>query len=121
MTGADEDAERMWAAIADPTRRQLLDRILAAGDTTASALARDLPITRQGIAKHLAVLERAGLVRATRTGREVRFTVREERLDQATRRMAQILARWDERVATIKRLAENEPGAPRHGPARTGR
>jgi ArsR family transcriptional regulator, cadmium/lead-responsive transcriptional repressor len=108
MTGGAADADRLWAAIADPTRQQLLDRILAAGDTTATALARDLPITRQGIAKHLAVLERAGLVQATRTGREVNFSVREDRLDQATRRMAEILARWDERLATIKRIAETE-------------
>jgi ArsR family transcriptional regulator, cadmium/lead-responsive transcriptional repressor len=109
MTLEGEDADRLWAAIADPTRQQLLDLLLASGDATATALARDLPITRQGIAKHLAVLERAGLVEATRTGREVRFTVREDRLDQATRRMARILARWDERLATIKRIAETGP------------
>jgi DNA-binding transcriptional ArsR family regulator len=109
MTGDGEEADQLWAAIADPTRQQLLDLLLASGDATATALARDVPITRQGIAKHLAVLQRAGLVEATRTGREVRFTVREDRLDQATRRMAQILARWDERLATIKRIAESGP------------
>jgi DNA-binding transcriptional ArsR family regulator len=108
MTAEGEDADRLWAAIADPTRQQLLDLILQAGDATATALARDLPITRQGIAKHLAVLERAGLVEASRTGREVRFTVRRDRLDQATRHMTQILAKWDERLATIKHIAETE-------------
>ena len=108
MTGEGEEADRLWAAIADPTRQQLLDLLLASGDATATALARDLPITRQGIAKHLAVLQRAGLVDATRTGREVRFTVCEDRLDQATRRMAQILTRWDARLAAIKRIAETE-------------
>jgi ArsR family transcriptional regulator, cadmium/lead-responsive transcriptional repressor len=108
MTGDGDEAERLWAAIADPTRQQLLDLILASGDATASGLAHNLPITRQGIAKHLAVLERAGLVEATRSGREVRFTVRRDRLDQATRRMAQVVARWDQRLATIKRLAETD-------------
>lgn len=108
MTTEGEQADELWAAIADPTRQQLLDLILAAGDATASGLARDLPITRQGIAKHLAVLERAGLVEATRSGREVKFTVRRDRLDQTTQRMAQVVARWDERLATIKRIAENE-------------
>jgi DNA-binding transcriptional ArsR family regulator len=108
MTREGEEADRLWVAIADPTRQQLLDRILAGGDATASALARDLPITRQGIAKHLAVLERAGLVEAARTGREVRFTVRPDRLDHATRQMAQRVAEWDERLAMIKRIAENE-------------
>jgi ArsR family transcriptional regulator, cadmium/lead-responsive transcriptional repressor len=107
---SSEEADRLWAAVADPTRQQMLDLILAAGDATATALARDLPITRQGIAKHLAVLERAGLVEATRSGREVRFSVREDRLDQATRRMAQVVARWDRRLATIKQLAETEDG-----------
>jgi DNA-binding transcriptional ArsR family regulator len=108
MSEDGDEADRLWAAIADPTRQQLLDRILAAGDATASGLARDLPITRQGVAKHLAVLERAGLVVATRSGRELRFSVRRDRLDQATRRMAQVVARWDQRLATIKSLAEAE-------------
>jgi predicted ArsR family transcriptional regulator len=108
MSEDGEEADRLWAAIADPTRQHLLDRILAAGDATASGLARDLPITRQGVAKHLAVLERAGLVVATRSGRELRFSVRRDRLDQATRRMAQVVARWDQRLATIKSLAEAE-------------
>jgi DNA-binding transcriptional ArsR family regulator len=110
MTAEGEEADRLWAAIADPTRQQLLDRILAAGDATATALARDLPITRQGIAKHLAVLERAGLVDANRAGREVRFSVRQDRLDQATRQMARIAARWEERLVAIKRIAESETG-----------
>jgi predicted ArsR family transcriptional regulator len=112
MTAEGEEADRLWAAIADPIRQQLLDIILASGDATATALARDLPITRQGIAKHLAVLERAGLVQATRSGREVRFTVREDRLDEATRRMARIVARWDQRLAAIKHIAETETGGP---------
>jgi DNA-binding transcriptional ArsR family regulator len=112
MTAEGEEADRLWAAIADPVRQQLLDIILASGDATATALARDLPITRQGIAKHLAVLERAGLVQATRSGREVRFTVREDRLDEATRRMARIVARWDRRLAAIKHIAESETGGP---------
>lgn len=107
MTGDGEDADQLWAAIADPTRQRLLDLILG-GHATASALARDLPITRQGIAKHLTVLERAGLVDATRTGREVRYTVRQDRLRQANRRMAQIVTEWDERLDTIKRIAETE-------------
>jgi DNA-binding transcriptional ArsR family regulator len=103
-----EDADRLWAALADPTRQQLVDLILARGGATATALARDVPITRQGIAKHLAVLERAGLVEPSRAGREVRFTVRRDRLDTATRHMAQILDKWDQRLAAIKDLAEAE-------------
>ena len=74
---AREDADRLWAALGDPMRLRLLDLLLERGDTTASALATALPITRQGVAKHLAVLERAELVVARRAGREVRFAVRE--------------------------------------------
>jgi DNA-binding transcriptional ArsR family regulator len=87
-------------------RLRLLDRLLESGETTASALARELPITRQGIAKHLVVLERVELVQARRVGRETRFAIRDERLAQAQRQMAQVASRWDQRLATIKRIAE---------------
>jgi DNA-binding transcriptional ArsR family regulator len=106
MTKDDEDGDRIWAALGDPTRLRVLDLLLERGEATASALARELPITRQGIAKHLVVLERADLVQARRAGRETRFSVRDERLAQAQRQMAQVASRWDNRLATIKRIAE---------------
>ena len=106
MTEDGEDADRLWAALGDPMRLRLLDLLLERGEATASALAGELPITRQGIAKHLAVLERVELVRARRVGRETRFAVRDERLAQAQRQMMQVASRWDERLAAIKRLAE---------------
>lgn len=106
MTRDGEDADRVWAALGDPMRLRLLDLLLDRGEATASALATELPITRQGIAKHLLVLERAGLVRARRVGRETRFTVRDDRLAQAQRQMARVASRWDGRLAAIKRIAE---------------
>jgi DNA-binding transcriptional ArsR family regulator len=107
VTSAREDElDELWAAVADPTRLRLLDALLARGEATATALAGDLPVTRQAVAKHLAVLDRAGLVAARRQGREVRYTVRPERLDAATRRLAHVAARWDRRLAAIRRLAE---------------
>ena len=106
MMRDDADADRLWAALGDPMRLRLLDLLLEHGEATASTLAAELPITRQGIAKHLVVLERAGLVQARRAGRETRFTVRDERLGQAQRQMMQVASRWDERLAAIKRLAE---------------
>ena len=106
MTRDDTDADRLWAALGDPMRLRLLDLLLDHGEATASTLATELPITRQGIAKHLLVLERAGLVQARRAGRETRFAVRDERLDQAQRQMMHVASRWDERLAAIKRLAE---------------
>jgi ArsR family transcriptional regulator, cadmium/lead-responsive transcriptional repressor len=104
-TGSDE-ADRLWAALGDPMRIRLLDLLLERGEATASTLAGALPITRQGVSKHLAVLERDGFVTARRSGREVRYAVREERLDQARAALARIASRWDTRLAGIKRMAE---------------
>jgi DNA-binding transcriptional ArsR family regulator len=106
MTTPPDKADRLWAALGDPTRIRLLDLLLEHGEATASTLAGALPITRQGVSKHLAVLERDGLVTAHRSGREVRYAVREERLDQAGAAMARIAARWDTRLTAIKKMAE---------------
>ncbi len=104
MTGGHD--EELWAAIAEPSRRQLLDILLARGSGTPTALADELPLTRQAITKHLAVLERAGLVAARRTGREVHYTVRPERLDLAVHSMAEVASQWGLRLQRIKRIAE---------------
>jgi DNA-binding transcriptional ArsR family regulator len=106
MTEDTADADRLWAALGDPMRLRLLDLLLERGETTASVLARELPITRQGVAKHLVVLQRVELVRARRAGRETLFTVRDDRVAQAQRQMARVASRWDDRLAAIKRIAE---------------
>jgi DNA-binding transcriptional ArsR family regulator len=62
--------------------------------------------SKQAVSKHLGVLDRAGLVESRRKGREVRYSVRTERLDAATRSMAELAADWDKRLQTIKRVAE---------------
>ena len=126
----DEPAgeDELWEAVADPSRRKVLDLILAHGQATPTELAAELPFTRQAVAKHLAVLTRAGLVESRRQGREVRYTVRAERVDAAARAlagaaaaMAAAAARWDQRLNAIKRLAEahapaeSAPGAPWSG------
>lgn len=72
------DVDRVFVALADPTRRRVLE-LLGNSPTTASALSRELPVTRQGILKHLGVLRDSGLVSAVRAGREVRFQVRASR------------------------------------------
>jgi DNA-binding transcriptional ArsR family regulator len=106
MTARRDEADRLWAALGDPMRIRLLDLLLERGEATASTLAAALPITRQGVSKHLAILERDGLVAPRRSGREVRYAVREERLDRARGALAQTAARWDARLAAIKELAE---------------
>jgi DNA-binding transcriptional ArsR family regulator len=101
-----EDVDELWSAVGDPTRRRVLDLILDRGEASATAVAGELPVTRQAVAKHLTVLDRAGLVEARRRGREVRYAVRPQRLDAAARSMASVAAAWDKRLGAIKRIAE---------------
>lgn len=106
MTARAVSEEALVEAVADTSRRQVLDLLLAHGETTPTALAAELPFTRQAVTKHLAVLGRAGLVESTRQGREVRYSVRPEHLDAAARAMAKVAARWDARLEAIKRMSE---------------
>jgi ArsR family transcriptional regulator, cadmium/lead-responsive transcriptional repressor len=103
--------EALLEAVADGSRRRVLDLILAHGEATPTALAAELPFSRQAVAKHLAVLNRAGLVESSRQGREVRYAVRPEHLDLAARAMARVAARWDARLGAIKRIAESSAAA----------
>ena len=100
------DPGPVFAALADPTRRSVLTRLAARGATSATVLARELPVTRQAVVQHLAVLDAAGLTRAHRHGREVRHEVRSEALTGAARWMTTIARQWDERLAAIAALAE---------------
>lgn len=101
-----DSGDELWSAIADPSRRRVLDLLVRGGEATASSLAHEVPFTRQAVTKHLAILEDAGLVTRHRQGREVLFRVDPDRLDEATRAMAQLANEWDRRLETIKRLAE---------------
>ena len=96
----------------------MLDALLNQGEATATMVAGELPVTRQAVAKHLVVLDRAGLVEGRRRGREVRYAVRPERLDVAARSMAQVAAEWDTRLTAIKRIAEAAAAAQRSEPDR---
>ena len=93
------------AALGDETRWSILVA-LGENDASASALAGMLPITRQAIAKHLAVLQAVGLVESARRGRELRYRVLGSQLSEIARRLEQIGADWDRRLVAIKRIAE---------------
>ncbi len=104
MTAQADD--ELWSAIADPSRRRVLDLVVSNGAVSASWLAGRVPFTRQAVSKHLAVLEQAGLISRRKQGREVLYQVQADRLDQAARAMAELAAQWDRRLDAIKRLAE---------------
>ncbi|MEV6015707.1 MULTISPECIES: metalloregulator ArsR/SmtB family transcription factor [unclassified Streptomyces] len=107
MTGDRyEEVDGVLAALADPTRRRLLDLLAAGGEVTATRLAEELPVSRQAVVKHLAVLDAAGLVTGKRVGREVRYAVRPAALNATARWMSALAADWDRRLAHIKHIAE---------------
>jgi predicted transcriptional regulator len=95
----------LWSAIGDPTRRRLLDLLLVE-DGTATTLSQQLPVTRQAVAKHLGVLDRVGLVRATPAGRERRYQVDDAQLARAVAQLSSVGKAWDARLQRIKRIAE---------------
>jgi DNA-binding transcriptional ArsR family regulator len=96
----------LWSAIGDPTRRRMLDLLLVDGGGTATTLGQQLPVTRQAVAKHLGVLDRAGLVRSTPAGREKRYRVDDAQLARAVAQLTSVGATWDARLQRIKRIAE---------------
>jgi len=104
MTRGPDD--ELWSAIGDPSRRRVLDLLVRRGEASASCLAGQVPFSRQAVSKHLVVLEQAGLISRRTQGREVLYRVDAERLDQATRALAELASQWDRRLTTIKRLAE---------------
>lgn len=109
MSTAVADAavdDDLWSAIGDPTRRRMLDLLLVDGDGTATTLGRQLPVTRQAVAKHLGVLDRVGLVRATTAGREKRYRVDDAQLARAAAQLESVGSAWDARLQRIKRIAE---------------
>jgi DNA-binding transcriptional ArsR family regulator len=96
----------LWSAIGDPTRRRMLDLLLANGEATATALSEHLPVTRQAVAKHLGVLDRVGLVHVTPSGREMRYRVDDAQLARAVAQLSAVGATWDARLRRIKAIAE---------------
>src|ERR1022692_2158550 len=106
-------------ALADPTRRDLLELLSVRGEATATVLADDLPISRQAVAQHLAVLDEVGLVVGHRQGRENRFVVCPQPLDEMARWMAQLSQQWDTRLRAISPIAEAAHQPPPHQPPRS--
>jgi DNA-binding transcriptional ArsR family regulator len=114
---AEARAGAVFEAMADPTRRAVLRDVAEHGPRTATELAADLPVTRQAVAKHLAVLREAGLVAAERSGRETHFTATLAPLTEAGRWLSRTGDAWDQRLRRLERRVEqrarDRDGAPR--------
>ncbi|CAN5343986.1 metalloregulator ArsR/SmtB family transcription factor [soil metagenome] len=96
----------VFSALADPTRWEVLSLLAKRGEGSATVLARELPVSRPAVMKHLGVLDRAGLVGSRKVGREVLYSPRSERLEATARHMTELAAAWDTRLAALKKLAE---------------
>ena len=101
--------EAVFAAVADPTRRALLERLRSTGPASIATLGQGLPISRQAVTKHLDLLRSAGLVHVRRAGRE-----RLHELDPAPLREVDDWLRpyaeaWDRRLEALRRHLEEEP------------
>ena len=99
-------AGAVFEALADATRRQVVRRLAEGGPATATQLAGELPVTRQTIAKHLALLAEAGLVTSDRQGREHRYQLTPEPLAEAVSWMAAVGSQWDDRLEALQRYLD---------------
>jgi DNA-binding transcriptional ArsR family regulator len=114
------ELDRVYAAIADPTRRAILDR-LARGDANVGSLAGRFPITFNGVSKHVKVLERAGLVERTVYGREHRLRIVPAPLRHAAHWLEHYRAFWEARLDALEALLAAEPPKASSAPARRRR
>ena len=100
MNSADSK-QRVFVALADPTRRLLIETLSAAGDKTATQLANELPITRQGVAKHLRILADADLVTVRKVGRDRYYTLQPDHLNEAVTWVDRVRAQWSRRLSAL--------------------
>jgi DNA-binding transcriptional ArsR family regulator len=101
--------DRTLQALADPTRRALIERV-GRGPMRATDLSRGLPMSRPAVAKHLRVLRGAGLVKAVPQGREVLYQRSEDSraLEEARAYLERVSAGWDRALDAFKRFAESQ-------------
>jgi DNA-binding transcriptional ArsR family regulator len=100
----------VFAALADPSRRYIVEALAVRGDATATELAAELPVTRQAVTKHLGALAEAGLIAGARAGRETRYRLTPGPLADAAEWMTRVGSEWDERLAALTRAVGNRGG-----------
>jgi DNA-binding transcriptional ArsR family regulator len=101
------DVDAVFAALSDPTRREVIRALSEEGPITATELAERLPVSRQAIVKHLASLEEAGLVASALDGRSRRFRLTPAPMREAMGWMADVGAEWDDRLEALRRHLSN--------------
>jgi DNA-binding transcriptional ArsR family regulator len=111
LSSTDQRQQPLFTALADPTRRSLLVHLAQHSPKTATELAQDYPITRQGILKHLDVLEAAQLVVVQQRGRDKRYSLKPEPLAELEGWIAEINAAWDARLLRLKAWIEQDDPA----------
>ena len=101
-----DPVDAVFAALADPSRRFVLETLASQGTATPTELAAELPVTRQAVTKHLAARGSARRGEATRAGRETRYALTPAPLASAVEWIEEVGAAWDERLGALKRLVD---------------
>jgi DNA-binding transcriptional ArsR family regulator len=109
LAGAGDPAP-LFAALGDPTRLRLVTRLATEGPQSITRLAREAPVTRQAVSKHLRALAAAGVVRGRRAGRESVWELQPDRLEEARRHLDVISRQWDAAIERLRALVENDAG-----------
>jgi DNA-binding transcriptional ArsR family regulator len=107
----EETPARIFAAMGDPTRLEILGRLSSGEPQSIIRLKAGTPLTRQAITKHLEVLESAGMVRGEHVGRERLFTLDARPIDEARGFLERMSQQWDERLRRLKLMLEDQPQA----------
>ncbi len=100
------DSAPVFAALGDETRLRLVSRLCDSGPTSIAKLTEGVDVTRQAVAKHLRVLEDAGLVRVTRDGRKTVWELEPRRLQQARAYLDIISSQWDDALGRLEAFVE---------------
>ncbi len=101
-----KSAAQVFAALGDETRLRLVARLCDEGPMSITRLASGARITRQGVTKHLRVMERAKLIRSTRRGRELMWELDQQRVEEARQHLAAIARQWDDALTRLKAFVE---------------
>ncbi len=99
---AEQRAGPVFSALADPTRRNVVEALASRETATATELAAELPVTRQAVSKHLSALGSAGLVASERRGRETHYRLTPEAFSGALSWMEQVGGQWERRLEALR-------------------